>query len=99
MRALKTLLEGFYIDAKGRREGCRCPTLGVDLTLSLWTRSPRLMLCRVYTIGSTGASIIFPREEMPFLESCRVLHTALRRSNPFWLVALRYSVFSVKSII
>lgn len=40
----------------------------------------------------------FPEGVIPSLESCRLLHTALR-SNPFWLVALRYCLFPIKSII
>lgn len=42
----------------------------------------------------------FPQRENTFsLESCRVPHIAVRRSNPFWQVALRYSLFPIKSII
>lgn len=69
------------------------PTLGLDLTVSLGNRSARLYH-RFH-----GASTIFPREEMHSLQSRRDLYTALRRSNPFWLVALRYSLFPIKSII
>lgn len=56
-------------------------------------------VCVVYTTGTTGTSVIFLREEIPSLESRGVLPPALRRSNPFWLVALRYSLFPIKSII
>lgn len=36
---------------------------------------------------------------MPSLENHRVLHSAVRRSNPFWLDTLRNSLFPIKSII
>lgn len=56
------------------------------------------MLCIVYTIDLIGASTISPREEMLSLGSFRVLYIA-QRSNLFWLVAPRYSLFLIKSII
>ena len=36
---------------------------------------------------------------MPSIDSRRLLHAVPRRSNPFWLVALRYSLFPIKSIM